>query len=213
MLTTKERIAPLEPALDEIDELAAMEAQQYVEDHSRDIYMNPADSVNRLFEFMSEVYSARTVHQRTYHGDDEINSTYIATRTPDTQAIDEIYSEHTAYTYDTNGESAVNVQRAVTLFDGDGGWRRIILVGDELRVVDHNGESVTGQQATSTIMDFTFRTNQAISTYRGRSAEDQKTADIDAKRKLEAHGIYERRGLNLGSWVLGHRSQKLDSTS
>ncbi len=204
MVAIKERIpVTAVHALDAIDMRAAHAAARYCDENGHEIATNPAESATRLFDELGQVYERRKVHRRVVYGDELVDVTYIGTRTPDTTAIDEIYSEFAIH--DNSPDLKVplsSTQRAVTMLDGRGGWRRIVLSGGELHVYDHNQREVTGTDATAAVFDFVLRTNQAIATYRGRSAEQQYEADIDAKEKLRQYDIYEQRGVNVGSYVM-----------
>lgn len=203
MIAIKER-TPVTAAhtLDEIDMRAAHEAARYCDENGHEIAANPAESATRLFDMLGQVYEQRKVHRRVAYGDELIDVTYIGTRTPDMTAIDEIYSEFKVHDSSPDLKAPLSsIQRAVTMLDGRGGWQRIILNDDSVRVVDDTGVELSGSLVTDVLMDFALRTNQAIATYKLREPWERQLADADAKEKLQAHGIYEQRGVNVGSYA------------
>lgn len=198
MLATKETASANEYMPDHVDVQAIEDAEQYFEANRYNFYANPSESVTRLFDNLSSTYEKRKIYQRTQFGDEQIDMAHVATRTPDRAAIDEIYSEFTVYRYSPNYKKpSTAVHRAVTLFDSNDSWKRIIISDGKMRIVDENDTELQGRRATEVLMDFALRTQQAIGTYNGRSDSEKYEADIDAKEKLKAHSIHESPGVRL----------------
>lgn len=182
--------------LDDIDQRAADKAERYCVENFEKIRYNPAESATQLFCMLGDVYQSRKVYQRIAHGAELIDVAHIATRTPDMTAIDELFSEYTVYDNSPSQKSAkASTQRVATMFDQHG-WRRIILAEDDLRAVDHQGKTLSGDELVDAMMEFAWRTNQAIATYQARTATEQQAANDDAKDKLGALGIYQPRGIS-----------------
>lgn len=200
--------------IDEVDTNAAYFAGDRTKESARNIYENPAESATLLFDMLGETYKDRQIIQRIHHGDEVIDSRYIGTRTPDMTGIDELYGEFTVYGNDpTSKQQVVTTQRIVTMFDGRGGWRKIVVDDNCLRVVDHNNNELSGDRVTDAVMDFTFRTHQAIATYQARTQEEQQAANADAKDKLRQFDIYEQRGFGESLRHLGRAGVSSTTTS
>ena len=183
--------------LDAVDVRAAATAQKLLEAQEHDIEHNKAAKLVEIYNNLDAQYAARRVASVIHIGDIISESVSFATRTPDLESLDEIFTCETIY--DPILKRPMS-RYEVKMLQGDGSTISVILHSDGtmqfMRIQDGETSTVPHDQTTEIMKDLMRRAFVASETYKMHKEEAIKdhldptlyssVADMDARAKLVA---------------------------